>query len=376
MSFTSIAEKSPVLSPWQCKQAAMLYHFASLEYLKGLHRMVSDAINGFIDPLLSLAQQQNRDSVLVDPRWGTRNTAANWANNAWPFLKEFQASLAKDIAGRAFERYATSGANDCFRGVAEYSTQWATVQEEQHFEEVVRVISDYAHYLDITCDDYQGSRWTDSGFAHALPKYAQQHPMIPRFLVRTDVTGESGKTPGRTGVYVSQDDPNAALQFAWTGNGGGRLRTSKTFNEIGLAALRKIGRKDLWFNDQKMFEFAMASPWIDIFRPTIYMLGEEHRDFASLAISQNAFVDRPCKWYFVEIVNGEFEDIVENSSELPTPVSVEKVKGGEHCRVTGFYFTPAQPDSRRRLIQGEKVPELDSQYGMTIWQWDPNQLDN
>lgn len=361
------------LSPWQAKQAAMLYHFASLDYLRGLHRMVSDAMNGFIEPLLTTAKDQGRDSVLIDPRWGTRNTVANWSNNAWPFLKEFQASLAKDIAARAFERYATSGANDCLRAIAEFSTQWATVEEEKTFEDIVRVISTYANKIDKTLDDYHNSRWTDSGFGHAYSNFASEHPRIPRFRLRTDVTGESGKTPIRTGVYVSQDDPNAALQFAWTGNGGGKLRPSKTFNEIGLAALQAVGRDYLWFDDEKMFQFATTSQWAAIFAPTVYTLGEEHRDFSAMAIANEAFVDRPCKWYFVEIVEGEFQDIVHDARDAMAPELVDKVLGGAICRKTGFYFTPALLNSRRWLVQGETAPAFDTQYGATIWQWDAKQ---
>jgi hypothetical protein len=372
----TLAEASPasqMLTTWQNKQAAMLYHFASLDYLKALHRMVSDAIDGFIEPLLLLAKEQRRDSVLVDPRWGTRDTVENWSNNAWPFLKEFQSSLAKDIAARALERYGTSGVNEYFRGMEEYSTRWATVEEEQAFESIVRVISHYAHYIDLTLDDYFGNRWTDAEFGHAYPEFAAKYSKIPQFRVRTDVIGESGKTPIRTGVYVSQDDPNATLQFGWTGNGGGKLRLSKTFSDIGLEALRKIGRKDLWFNDEKMFEFATTSQYSALFKPTVYMLGEEHRDFASMAISDEAFVERPCKWYFVDQINGKFEDLEEISSEAPPSQVVERVLGGETCRKTGFYFTPARPGSRRRLTTGETAPEFESQYGNTIWQWDPQQ---
>jgi hypothetical protein len=362
----------PRLTDWQRKQAAMLYQFASLDYLKGLHRMVSDLVNGFVDPLLSAAKQQGRDSVLVDPRWGTRNTVENWSNNAWPFLKDLQASLVKDMAGRALERYEKSGTNDCFRAIAEYSTQWATVEEEAAFERRVREISDYANMLDQTLDDYYDSRWNDFEFFHAYPKFVLDHPKLPRFRVRTDVTGESGKTPGRTGVYIPQDDAHASLQFAWIGNGGGKLRASNTFSEIGLEALKNIGRDNLWIDEEKMFAFTTKSQWAKLFEPTVYMLGKEHREFAALAIADEAFVDRPCKWYFVEVIDGEFEDA---SPELANAENAlkEKVTGGEICRTSGFYFTPAHANSRRRLTQGERAPNFDSEYGKTIWQWDPTQ---
>ncbi|MDB5755614.1 MAG: hypothetical protein JWR56_2042, partial [Massilia sp.] len=56
----------------------------------------------------------------------------------------------------------------------------------------------------------------------------------------------------------------------------------------------------MWTNlhrldDQKMFDFAMRSPQVELFRPTIYMLGKEHRNFAAGAVADEAFVDTPCK---------------------------------------------------------------------------------
>ena len=335
--------------------------------------MVSALIGGVVEPLLLLAQAERRDSVLVDARWGTRNTSANWSNNAWPFLKEFQASLAKDVAGRAFERYRTTGVNEYFRGIGQYSTQWMTPAEETNFEDAIRLISAYAIDIDDTLNDYHDSRWTDSGLAKAFREFASTHAQIPKFRIRTDMTGESGKTPGRTGVYVSQDDPHAALQFAWIGNGGGKLRPSKTFSEIGLAALEKVGRDDLWLDEEKMFVFAMQRQYQLMFKPTIYMAGEEHRDFSSIAVAKAAFIERTCKWYFVEIANDEFVDVQDDATSQTSSALVQRISAGETCLTTGYYFTPAHPNSRRRLQQGQVAPAYESQYGKTIWQWDQSQ---
>jgi hypothetical protein len=252
--------------------------------------------------------------------------------------------------------------------------QWATADEEQRFEDTLETISGYSNKIDKTLDDYYGvSRWTDAAFTRGFTKFRDDHHSIPCFQVRTDVTAESGKTPSRTGVYISQDDPNAALQFAWTGNGGGKLRAASTFSEIGLAALQAIGRKDLWLNDQKMFEFATSGKYDDLFRPTIYMLAQEHRDFAWMAVSNEAFIDRPCKWYFVETVNGEFESLDDDPVSSPAAEFTDRIIGGQICKRTGFYFTPAQPGSRQRFVEGTKVPNYKTQYGQTIWQWDPQQ---
>lgn len=361
------------LTYWQKKQAAMLYHYASLDYLKGLQQLVSDLIDGVIDPLVAEAKQQDRDSILVNRRWGTRNTAQNWTNNAWLFLKDLQFFLAKDIAARAVERYAVTATNECFRGISEYSMQWATIEEEDRFKAAVRLVSEYAMYLDQTVNDLQYSRWTDYELTLAYRKFLNTQQQLPKFRVRKDITTESGRPPPKTGVYVVQQDTNAGLQFAWTANGGGKLRPANTFNEIGRAAMKEVGREDLWLNDEKMFNFAMHSSERDVFTPEIYILGEEYRGLAAGAVAEHAFVNYDAKWFFVEIVNGEFEDLLENRTQLVSPTAPEKVNGGDYCHVSGFYFTPAQPNSRRPLVKGEKAPELDSQYGLTIWQWDPNQ---
>jgi hypothetical protein len=43
------------------------------------------------------------------------------------------------------------------------------------------------------------------------------------------------------------------------------------------------------------------------------------------------------------------------------------------CPREGYWFTPAQPGSRRHFKQGELMPSLGTDYGQTIWQWDDNQ---
>ena len=43
---------------------------------------------------------------------------------------------------------------------------------------------------------------------------------------------------------------------------------------------------------------------------------------------------------------------------------------GQPCPKAGYWMTPAKLDSRRMFKQGEVMPDLDSNYGATIWQWD------
>ena len=43
------------------------------------------------------------------------------------------------------------------------------------------------------------------------------------------------------------------------------------------------------------------------------------------------------------------------------------------CPRSGHWFTPARVGSRRRFVQGEMMPEVGGDYGVTIWQWDAQQ---
>ncbi len=47
-----------------------------------------------------------------------------------------------------------------------------------------------------------------------------------------------------------------------------------------------------------------------------------------------------------------------------------RAAAGEVCPKTGYWFTPARANSRRRFEQGATMPALGGDYGVTIWQWD------
>lgn len=362
-----------LLSPWQKKQAALLYYFSSMDYLKGLQKKLDDLM-AFIDPTVDLAKVQNRDSVLVDKRWGNRDTVENWANNAWGFLKDFQKSNLLAMAERAVESYGLSGAHFFARALSEFSMQWTTPDEEDQFNRMFEHIQSYARELDRTVDHHwRASKWTDFHFYLAWDELKKQFPQLPKFQIRMDIVGETGKMPIRTGVYVSQDDNNAGLQFAWTGNKEGRLIESSTFNDLGLQALRTVGRKDLWRNGDKMLAFVQANINDPLLREDSFFDDSQTPKLAPSLVAGAAFTSRPCKWYFVEMVNGEFEDIEEDAPQSEVPQNRLRMDGGQPCPQAGYWFTPAQSKSRRYFNQGEPMPVFQSNYGLTIWQWDEDQ---
>lgn len=360
------------LSSWRKKQAALLYYFSSMDYLLGLQKRLL-ALRGFSDNLIDVSQTQGRDSIIrKKSRWGHRDTTQNWAANAWHFLADFQLAITRDIADRAAQIYHVTGTYQCGRGMAEYSTQWMALEEQEHFDKMFAELSEYAGNIDDTMDkNYHVSRWDDFGLTIAWQEQKQNFPMLPKFQVHTDVLGEHGRLPPRTGVYVSADDPDAALQFAWTGSAQGKLLECTTFNSLGKAALKKVGRSKLWVDGQAMLDFVIEnqndpglqsdSVFTDAFEP----------DLASSLVARNAFTSHPSQWYYVELIRDEFEPVeaeLEHASD-----ETLRFESGSVCQKAGMYFTPARVDSRRRFELGERFPEENSQYGKTIWQWDGNQ---
>jgi hypothetical protein len=61
------------------------------------------------------------------------------------------------------------------------------------------------------------------------------------------------------------------------------------------------------------------------------------------------------------------------SEEASNDAQHGRCEAGQPCPREGFWFTPAQVGSRRFFKAGEVLPEFKSDYGLTIWQWDPNQ---
>ena len=363
------------LSLHQKRQATLLYHWMSIPYLQALLGMVNCLIAG-VDVVVDEANQQDRDRLMVSERWGVRDTTANWSTHVYPALEAFRESTIRLIARRANESYSGTGAYQCARMISEHSSMWMTVEEEERFKAEFDKVQAHARRIDSVCGSGGQKRMKDRMMFDAWQKYGHLYPRLPLFRVRTDVEGESGKMPLRTGVYVAQDDPNATLQFGWTGNSDGRLGESITFNALGLKALAAVGRGALWGDEAKITRFVSEAfkrgemTDRDGFDPG----HENDPHWAPAILGGQSYTQRPCKWYFVEMIDGEYDDEAE-TVESSAPVSTHRpnVPAGTPCPEAGWWFTPVKPDSRRYFKQGETMPALTSDYGQTFWQWSPDQ---
>lgn len=80
--------------------------------------------------------------------------------------------------------------------------------------------------------------------------------------------------------------------------------------------------------------------------------------------------DRGCIWYLVERDPDKQDD--KKNGRAAGDESI-RVSAGGTCPKAGFYFTPARLNSRRLFQQGDLMPNVGSDYGLTIWQWDSSQ---
>lgn len=362
------------LSLWQKRQAALLYYWMSLDYLKGLKGMIDKLMAG-ADVLLDLAQSQGRDALIADDRWGVRDTSANWSTYGHSALADFRKSVISDIAARVNEDYGKTGAYQCAYLLDETSSRWMTEDEEEAFKQQFEAVFSYASRIDEAAGAGGQRILGDNCMVEYWLEYGSRFPRLPRFRVRTDVVGETGKLPPRTGVYVPQDDPYGTLQFAWTGNSDGILGKVQTYNDAGLDAVKAMGRNAIWQDEQKMMAYVIEALRQGRLQPTH---GRDWNNISKLSsayvvLSPQAFTERPCKWFFVEMIDGEFDDANEDDETAVEAARRPNVPAGSACPETGWWFTPAQTNSRRYFKQGETMPSVGGDYGLTFWQWSPDQ---
>lgn len=264
--------------------------------------MYVDDLMRFIDKALGDAKAQGRDEFLSNARWGNRDTSQNWRNHAWGFIEDYRQRIERQIAQRSADIYSYTDINFCARGLAEYSMQWATLEEENEFHTKFEAITAYASNIDTTLKKtHPKSGWDDFCLHAASLEFGIFN--TPFLTVRTDITARSGEIPPKTGVYVSLTDPDATPQFAWTGPPGGELLDAATFNELGRAALNEVGHENLWRDENMMFDFLKKHAHDAALKAdSFYEWSIKKPNLAPSLIARHAFHYIPTEWALVEII--------------------------------------------------------------------------
>lgn len=354
------------LNIYQKQQAALLYYFSSMEFLDEIIGRVR-ALAAFTDQTLDYAVRLERDRAMRELGWSEGHLASNWSTYAHPMLSDCLRALLRQKQLRATEWYDISGVSSTLTGMSHFSMNWTLPEEESKFLE----LSGEATAVGVKLDTTVNHTWTDLRMLSTWGQYKHLFAKIPKFRVRTDVEGESGKRPVRTGVYMPQGDSFGTLQFAWTGDAGGTLDACETFSDLAHEYIDLVGRERIW---RAPNEAAIIPGRVE---PTDKYFDDWCRErkkmkFRESISSRNAraFAKRPCKWYFVEHIVGEFED--------DTPAAAgdsERIRclPGDTVPRSGWWHSPALPgeQGRRYFSQGSKFPNTaTTEWGTVFWYYD------
>lgn len=354
------------LNVYQKRQAALLYHFSSMEFLDDMIRRVR-ALTAFTDQTLDYAVRVERDRAMREIGWDEGHLAANWSTHAHPMLADCLRGLLAQKRLRATESYDISGISGTLTGMSHFSMSWTLPEEEEKFLE----LSGEAIGLGAKLDSTVNHTFTDLRLASSWELYKDIFPAIPRFRVRTDIQGESGKRPVRTGVYVPQDDQFGTLQFAWTGNAAGALAMCETFSELALEYLNIVGRDKLWIAPSAARRIPSRGEPTDQYFDD-WCREQKKMQFRDSISSRNAraFAKRPCKWYFVERVQDEFEDDALAATETDHNI---RCTPNEIVPRSGWWHSPALRGDQgfRYFERGSTFPEVrTTEWGTVLWYYE------
>ncbi len=343
----------------QKRQAALLYHYTSAEYLESIIAAAREWLKT-ADATLDQAERSERDKLMALEGWEVGDTAANWSTYGHPMLADMMRMLYKQRAERAVEKYAPPNIRFTYMGLQHFSLNWTLPEEERKFEDAATACLAAASPLDAVLR----RSWDDVDFEAEWETLRGIIRPLPRYKLRSDVVGESGRIPPRTGVYVPADDPFGALQFAWTGDEAGALGSCVTFTDLAKEYCALLGRELMWRNPH--------DPASDVTDLYFDKWCEAKGLKVELGHGRNphAFTSRPCKWYFVERIEGEYED------EPAAPPTADRLRGEPGTRVprSGWWYTPSIKGEQgfRYFEEGSHFPDTaHTEWGAVFWQFDP-----
>ncbi|QFS16374.1 hypothetical protein FHP22_01920 [Acinetobacter indicus] len=362
------------LTRFQKQSIALIYYVTSRSYLEMLLTKLDELIQhtgGVID----LADQQYRDRVLLQEGWGMGDTSANWSTYAYPSLLDFRIDLIRIIEQTKQEKYGWTAAYNTARMLGEFRPNWMSEEEEAdfklRFDELYRLCS----YYD-SCVKPPRS-WSLYGLFEVIKELGIFEHKVPKFKLRTDIRVNSGEIIPKTGVYIPVGDRYGVPQFAWTYRDEnsftrGQLEECETLNALGKDLFSKFNEYTAWTPSEELRAFAIENiknKRIEDDWDYLKSDREVQLELTPSLISRNAFTSFDSSWYFVELIEGEFEDIgVEDVDTFATPDL--KVIGGELCPRTGYWILSNDKGKRLYFTKGTVMNKSSKDWGEEYWVYD------
>lgn len=209
-----------------------------------------------------------------------------------------------------------------FKGQLDYAPDWMSGADQEIYNTNIYRAVTMAHNISIT----EHAWWDRIDPSSHLEEFTEFPSLSAScsYRVNKNVYVRSGDKTRVTGIYVPDVD-NCCPQFL------GNYQASAPLTSV-------------WIGSE------------DLIDPSS---GEKYDE-------QHIYKKTECTWYLIE----RSDNHRASDASVTQTHQLLRVAAGNTCPQTGFYFTPALPDSRRRFVEGEVMPVLNSTYGQIIWQWD------
>jgi hypothetical protein len=309
------------------QEVYLLERYSSLEYFGALRDKWEEMVKHVESCLTSFMQNvpANYRSRQLPERpdavWGQR-VLPNFRDTLQGLNTGFILLTHSDVSGLSYAH----GPQSDFKGQFDYWSGWMSKDDESLYHELLDGAVTLARNICAT----EGAYWEPLDLSNYCDQWGPLNPpdRWPTYLVNVNVSISSGETLERSGIYVPSVE-NSCAEF---------LSTSY---KVAPSARVLVGKRDL------------MDP----------ATGEKYDE-------ERILEDRNCVWYLVERDDDLGRAPQNRALEAAQP---HRIPAGETCPETGFYITPAKAGSRRRFQKGEVMPDFETTYGATIWQWDSDQ---
>jgi hypothetical protein len=203
----------PLLTPLRAHQTAMLYRYASLDYVKDVDQMLTQIISGEPSTEQKTAWASTQEAVMLD-KTPLHNDAQQWQRTTRDFLTEMQTKLRQDIADRAGNRYRAGHLGHFFTQVAR-SDAYDHYRMTDEYEVCEKFVGQFIYPVEDILVPHRRRVMDDRWFSDYEYNFLLRIEPKPTFRICPDIAARVGEIPPRAGVYLSQHDAGAAPQFAW-----------------------------------------------------------------------------------------------------------------------------------------------------------------
>ena len=306
-------------TPLNPQEIYLLERYSSLEYYEEMYKAWREMlahVEDCYDKFMHHLPHDYRKRALPyqpDSAWG-QTVLPNFRNTMLSLENGYLKMKRGDASGIS----ASIGVENDMRGVRDYWDGWMNEVIPTALATYGETSSRASHYASNMYHTYNASwnptslttNYWDRGRGPLNPP-----PSWPIYRLNPSVTVKTDDPVPQTGIYLPTADDSAA-QFLVKGE---------------EAVNAKIGY------DTKRLQYISKAP-------TLWTLVERIADSGG----------------------GSTTDATEETRRPNVPA-------GSPCPETGWWFTPAQSGSRRYFKAGDNMPSVGGDYGLTFWQWSPDQ---